>query len=468
MMNTNTHSYNSMNTTYEPQQVSRTEIGKEILGTPDFMELLLAHMIRDKEVFRKAKQIGLVPADFATSDEYSFQLYKVFAEICMEIGDSPIGHRLMGIKIKEKIASYDIPETLIDMAGELWDGLYKIELNSSFVSDNIQPFIKRQRQYKIKSSYGEDPDKLLAELSKLSIEISNNEEDTDVVVYEPLKELVYKESITTIPTGLRKIDEIGGGLALGKFGMIVSTSGGYKTGTGVNFAYKSAYDGLNTVYVSGEEPGYDIAQRFNARMFGINYSALYRGNCKEQLTEAWKNRGESVRRAADHFKILDFHSKRFTVNDIIKYLMKFAANGFVTQQVIIDQLEFMDPLESFKNDNGTAILKRIGCECDQLISHRPIHGVTPAVWLMHQLKGAPRLNFTTEDLSMCKSLQNPCDVMLAIGNDPKSPDEILISSLKSRHCPAFSFMYKAIKEFMRIEEKSASPRDHMAKNKGNM
>ena len=80
------------------------------------------------------------------------------------------------------------------------------------------------------------------------------------------------EKLQRISTGIKDLDEILGGFPVGRSILITGDAGSGKTIMSLQFAIKSAENGLRTVYITTEEDETDL--NFQCNSFGWNIVPL--------------------------------------------------------------------------------------------------------------------------------------------------------------------------------------------------
>lgn len=432
---------------------------KHVLDTADFIELLLKHLIHSKEVMTRAKQSGLRGEDFTIS-EFSIPLYKIFADIALEIGEAPISQELFGVHLRSKIQSGVIQDVFSEQAIDLYVGLFnEISLNPTYINTELTNFIKRRRQQKVKALHSEDADKLLEELNKIAVELRKDEVTAQALIVNPFEKILKKSIYHLNGTGLRRVDEMVGGLAYSEFGLIIGFSGGGKTALSTFMAFLNALAGRKVAYMSIEETNEDLANRFYAQFFRVSYESLRTGTGYTELDEKFAEMIDS-----EDMKILQNNLKLFglkgmnplkpsQLGDLLD--QEFDKNGFYPDVVFVDQLQFLEPDTTIKGEQLWQAEQRTVADCD-ILSERRIGGHPFSLWVNHQAKGKLKKYFSNEDLAGFKGIIHKPEVVMGIGREKSTSNEFGIFSIKTRHSKPFMLDYEGDLEFMSFKDPASA------------
>ncbi len=429
------------------------EEDKNIFDTAEYMEQLLCHLLRDPLVMKTAKDLGLTPDDFLSSQQYGIQLYKVFASIALEVGFAPIDPQLFLQYVKIRFKVGEIHESQEDMALALWEGLYnKDTLNPFYFMASMKKFIKRVRQEKIKREHEQNTDRMLTELNKLHVKLDTNELGSEEVFRMPFAQMHESAVVELIGTGLRRVDSELGGLAHGNYGIIVGYSGGGKTALASNIARNVALRGKKVAYVSLEELESDIMNRFYAQTFSIPYGQLRTGSRMELRQKFSEEAGSvNIKKLKENLCLLNLKGHTPISARSIKALLdkRFEESGFIPELVLIDQLQFMEANDPEMELQEWQREKQVSFECDQM-SHELIGGKNFGLWVLNQAKGKFKKYFNNDDIAGYKGIIQPADTVIGIGRESLTSQDFGIFSLKSRHSTNFTVDYKGELEFMRF------------------
>lgn len=430
----------------------------QVLDSADYFEMLLKHLIRSEEVMRKAKEYGLSSEDFLASKEYGIQIYKLFADIALDIGVAPIDQHLFALQLKQKIAEGKLHENLLDQAVDLLIWIYSSgDITPNYFADNLRTFIKRRREERAKLEYSDDNDRLRSELNKINLVLQQKELSTQATIVHPFVQLLKKSIYNLICTGYNKIDLKMGGLGYGEFGLIIGYSGAGKTAFATSMATKVALLGKKVAYMSLEELTEDVSNRLYAQVFKIDYSSLHNGTGYLELEEKFNDinsiSAEQRQLLVDNLCIFGLKEEAPLKPVQLLGLLEAKAEetGFIPDLVIIDQLQFLIPNEEIGDEQEWIKEKRVAADCDQM-SHQKIKDKHFALWVLHQAKGKLKEVFTEEEIDGFKGIRHKPDTILGIGRKDRLSDDFNIFSLKARHTKNFSLPYRGRLEYMTFEE----------------
>jgi len=437
---------------------------KHLLDSADFIEQLLKHLLRSKEVLERAKELGLRGDDFLSSSEYGIQSYKIIADLALSIGTGPISQDLLGIHIRSYIEAGKIHDAIQEQIIDLFVGLYHGELNPEYFANEFKNFIKRRRQERAKLEHSDDADELAQALTKIAVDLSADEAYAKASIVNPFQQIIKKSIYQMVGTGLRRLDvSLGGGIGYGEFGLIIGFSGSGKTLMSTLMSKNAAIAGKKSAYFSFEESHEDLANRYYSQVYKIPYGELRSGAGYSELEEKFNNEYD-----ADYRRLLIENLRLFAMKGsghmkpsaILELLIRnYEETGFIPDVVYVDQLQFLEPEKRFKQDQSWGIEKRIAEDFDS-VSHQKIGDRLVAWWLNHQAKGKVKLRFTRDDIDGFKGIIHKPETVIGIGRENERSDDFLIFSLKSRHSKGFELPYKGVLEYMSLEdppEQSAAP-----------
>lgn len=428
----------------------------------DFDELILGHLVRSPEVFKKAKALRMEADDFLTSFVAGIQTYKVIGELVLGLNmDRPIPKSILELEIRQKVTAGAFQEIEEESLQELIDSFYAIEIRHSYICEHLFDFIKHRRLSKIQQSTTTTTE--MYEKMKESAQHFENINALDTVAdFAPFDRPIFVEEIDYRDTGFRGLSEAMGGFQPEECSLIMAGSGVGKTACAVNIA-EAVSKTVNVGYLSLEEPPAHLIQRFYAKKFELSYSKLRYGNPqeKELLASKFADLEKPDRAALRRLKIIDArHMFPINVDTIKGLLEKYAAEGFIIDTLIIDQMDYLTPAKVLpKGSDKWREYEQISFECDELSMYR-IQGEHPiSVVVLHQLRGAPKWDYTVDDIAGFKGIVKPFDTAIAIGKSDQDANYIRLQSIKIRHSAPFSMSYLADFEHMSFTDKSWAPKD---------
>lgn len=154
-----------------------------------------------------------------------------------------------------------------------------------------------------------------------------------------------------IPTGLHLLDRhLAGGLGAGEVGIVLAGTGVGKSMMLVFLASEALRQGLNVLYYTFELSDHMCALRLDAKLSGIELSALlgdskgdYRGAVDKKLKAIRATTGKEPR-----VIIKEYPTKTASITTIRTHLMKLRAKGFVPDIILVDYADIMKPISTYK------------------------------------------------------------------------------------------------------------------------
>lgn len=426
---------------------------KALYDSKEFTESLLAHLFRSPEVLELAKQLRMTGEDFLVSADTGVQHYKVLADIALSnsLPTVEVTMMLLKARFKEGQLSY----IMADEVCRVVESIYKLTLHQEFMREHAPLFVKHRRQTRVMLEHGHDPDKLYHKLQAIGEDSTKLQLTQQVVSICPFEKLVRPLITQRIRTGIGHLDERMQGLAYGEYGILLGFSGAGKTAYSSNLARGLVTTGKKALYLSLEEPASNIADRIYANFFKVNYTALHNGD-RMELEQKFNELDPVQRQLLGHnLRIEDLRALCPINTEVIKqYLEKlYKENNYHPDVVIIDQMEYMEPVALDSTEPRWAQLEKITHDCDKL-SHSKIANQHPfSLWVQHQVNGKPKLNFSTPDIAGFKGVIKPADFVLGLGKENERSDCFRIFSLKVRHTAPFSVDLKGTLEHMTFLQK---------------
>jgi replicative DNA helicase len=415
----------------------------------DYIELIIKALFRDKHSLQKALDLRLEPSDFGT-----INVYRLFVDCALSIGDAPISSKLCLAKSKDLFEKHSITDSQKSTVLQFWEYIYTDEeINSDYITKNLADFLKFRRYQTLKVDKINDPEELINQATKLVSDIQLKDSTEGVVEFNPFEQLVLVEHKDSLMTGFSAVDAVARGLNYQEFGMILGHSGSGKTAMAVYSAIQNAKAGKKVLYLSLEEPAQNICSRLYSNMFRINYTDLHKGSVivQQDLRDAFAAMNCRDKGLMQNLKIHDLRNiTPVSAKYIENYLDKlYNTTGYHPDLVYIDQLDYLTATGHF--DAEWQKYSKAAFEVDELCDHL-IGGQHPfSVWLLHQATGKMTRRFSNAEISGFKGIIKPTDMCLAIGRDSSQDQIVSIFSLKSRHAKNFQFDYIAELEYMNFE-----------------
>lgn len=439
----------------------------------DYDELVLTHLIRSKKVFELAKELKLSGDDFLSSQLLGEPVYKLIAESILAINTSPINPNLLLVEIKSQAEASFITD--LDSIPEFIETAYAAILNEDIICLELPAFIRHRRLLKAHEQNRKDPTKLYEEMNKIAVDLSTTENKQNVVSSNPFAAPVYVKQVAGIPTGFTKIDLKLHGLARGECGLLIGHSGSGKTAVASNFARLAALEGFKVLYFSLEEPYQNIVHRWYASQFNISYTQLHFGinpgssgsTQKMDLQVEFDNMDPTVKETLGNLRIIDARAKTPINTDELKTLLEEeAAKGFIPDVVIIDQLDYMEPLKKMPPGvQDWQKYQQTAFELDYFSQYKIAGEHEFGLWVVHQGKGGMKWEFGYDDIAGFRGIVKPFDMCLGVGRFSKEEPYINLFSIKTRHTEHVKQSYYAEFQYMKFTERTWTPPDKEAPGK---
>jgi hypothetical protein len=426
-----------------------------IYNSNDFDELVLAHLIRSPAIYNRAKKLKIEGDDFLTSRTAGIQLYKEIAELVLRLNVCPLPKNILELELNVLTETGTVSGVEPEDIENLINWFYSTDLSDPYVDEHLVNFIKHRRFSKVQQEET-DGVQLFTRLSEVDLSIPKTDKS---VTLAPFATPVLCAPNAGISTGFLKLDNsMGGGTHRQECGLIMAASGSGKTAVGINIAI-GGMRSHNTLYISLEEPADYLTQRYYARLFQLNYTQLKNGDEQEQerLIQNFNEMTNIEKSMYSRLRIIDGRSLcPITYKGIWELIEKEAQNGFVADVVIIDQLDYMAPDKNLpKNVDRWRELEQITMEVDLMSSMR-LGSKYFGMWVLHQIRGKPKWEYTYDDIAGFKGVVKPFDHATGIGRMPGTP-YMNFHSLKTRHGDHFSHSYLGDLAHMTFHESDFQP-----------
>jgi hypothetical protein len=423
-----------------------------MIGTDEYIELLLLHLVNCPEVMAKAKRFNLVGDDVVINEVYGTQLYEAFLDAVMAVGEAPVAPALF-------MSHLAVSERPIEQEDENFQRLLEFvydtgsPLNPGYFVTTMKEFIKAMRWRKVKFQWDDDPEQLLEHWRPIATALAIDNCEAQAVHVRPFENMIIKPHENTIGTGIAALDNEGCGLNLGEYGLIIGYTGGGKTAFGVNITLNNALAGRRSQFISLEEDETEIAQRYYSNLFEINYTELHKGHANIQLVEMFRQPPSpaAIEMLNRNLCLTGMKGVQGVTPGIIYDVMlrNFENTGFAPSIVVLDQMQFLTPDGYKKTMDGWEKEKLVAAELDEL-SHKTIGGHKFCLWVLHQAKGNRKRRFKEEDVEGYKGISHTTDLVLGIGRDSESSDECSVFTLKNRHGAEFDVDVQTELQYMRF------------------
>ena len=189
------------------------------------------------------------------------------------------------------------------------------------------------------------------QLVEEAMTVGNRSEEASSPLEDVERDL-SKDSVITVPTGVKKLDEtLGGGLDIGKIGLIMGGTSFGKTSMTTGFAaYEAAfqcegndYGGFKVLQIIFEDSKRDINRKYFSRMSQIETRSI---NESEETTQAVReavNNHPDYEFIKDNIRIMPLDTGEYSASRIKEAIKKKINEGFRPNVVIIDYFECLEP-----------------------------------------------------------------------------------------------------------------------------
>lgn len=275
------------------------------------------------------------------------------------------GYDMIMIELRSKARTDDDVQYYEETIGKIkkasTEGIYEI----SRLAEN---FFKQQEMIKVANKVKEiagsgNLDKF-DECNQMWENIMNiKRRDTDTT--SPLENIendLSQESIISIPTGIKRLDEeLGGGLDKGKIGVIIGSMGFGKTSMTTCIAANAAttraednnYEGYKVLQIIFEDTHRDIHRKYFAKLSQVETRKLNENeDTTNKVREILRNHPDSEL-INNNIRIMRLHSGEKSASDIRQIIKQKINEGFCPDLVIVDYFGCVAPEPGFAKEDIT-------------------------------------------------------------------------------------------------------------------
>jgi len=424
----------------------------DLFMTDDFSELVLKHIIRDKDAYLAAKRAGLLPEDMVNSTA-GLTIYRDLTATVFDIESTPISKELFLTHVKQQMGEdKHLAIYTVNQIAALCDWIYNGELNSSYIIPKLIDFKKIRRLTKSKQKCGDDVIGMKDAFLEIEKEDVQARVTSKVRSVKPFQTIVKHNPIQGITFGFPIFDDKFGGIAAEECGLLVGMSGSGKTAVASALSFNAACGrGRKVLYISAEEPMENIVSRWYANAFDISYSHLHRGQAEWEKEQAFREMDELDKLALANLDVVDVRQLApIDKAALIEVVESKAQEGFVPELVVIDQMDYIKPMRPSKN--RWEDYERVSFDLDEFSQHKIANEAHFGLVAIHQGKGEPQWEFGYDDIAGFRGIVKPFDWALGVGRRSRKSDRVHLFSMKVRHSEQFSCKFLADFEHMRFTE----------------
>lgn len=325
-------------------KLSKNTLG--YLGT-DFQYRLVNAFIENPTFFKDLYSI--IDQNMFT-EQYLRLVVAIMKDYCDKHNTVP-SYDLISMKLNERASSdvekqyYD--ETIEMLKGQTTEGIDEIE-------DMAERFFKQQNWIRVANeirkiagdgdmSHYDD----CQELINGAIAVGRHTDESSSP-YDNVDDDLSKEVVTTIPTGVSKLDEsLGGGLDKGKLGLIIGSAGFGKTSMTTCFSANAAvcktksnnYKGFKVLQICFEDSPRDIRRKYMSKISQVETCKLNENEGTTAKVKALLENYPDRDLIKNNIRIMKLESGEVTSTEIKNIIQRKTNEGFKPDVVVIDYFE---------------------------------------------------------------------------------------------------------------------------------
>ena len=349
-------------------KVNKSNLG--YLGI-DFQYRLIASFFNDQGFF---SDLNTIIDQNMFTDQYLRSIVSIIKEYFLKYGSVP-NYEMLQIKINEKGLSEDdmqyYAETIEKLKKAPIEGYKEIE-------DMAMKFFKQQNIIKVanklKTTAADGDISKYEECQRIledALAIGRHLDDDEWHPFDSLDDDLSKEAVTTIPTGIDKLDEVlGGGLDKGKIGLIICPSGKGKTSLTTCFAGNAAickteqndYQGFKVLQIVFEDRKRDMNRKVISKVTQVETRKINSSTEQENAIREMIANFPDRDLMNQNLLMKKLPTGEYTATDIKEIIKKKINQGYYPDLVIVDYLECIKPEPGTSKDDitereGTTIRK---------------------------------------------------------------------------------------------------------------
>ena len=277
--------------------------------------------------------------------------------------NSMISYDMLTIKLNEKVTNDDEKKYYTEIIDKLkhtsTDGHEEIELMA-------EKFFKQQNLIKvankIKEVAGSGDIERYDECQRMLEEAASigRKDRTVTRPLENIEALIQKEDVVTIPTGIKRLDELlEGGLDKGQVGLIICGSGLGKTSLTTCFGFNAAIhkckennnEGYKVLQIVFEDKNNDVGRKYLAKLTQIEAKQIGKDEETNNLVRRISSESPYTQMLNDNVKVMRLKSGEKTASDIKEEILKERNRGFWADVVIVDYFGCVKPERGFNSNS---------------------------------------------------------------------------------------------------------------------
>lgn len=319
----------------------------------EFERGILSQALQDKEFFERASRV--LDAHKFSSEQFSL-IWRVAWESYIKHKEL-VSKSLLLRRIHKKIENVEDLEAYVETIRTLYSKkskTAKIELEEleQFVRYNDVSVALERTVDLLDDGRVDDAYKTLRSLSQNQVKIRNYTrikwiEEFPERLATSKKEKEHPETCVRVPTGLRALDNVIGGIQAGELGLLMGVTGAGKSMTMTNFVNGAVTRGHRGLYVALEMPAKQIAMRQDARAFRVLYDKLkYYNFSKEDRKLIIRKYKKFWKRFKDKLQIVSMPLNRCDITTLEGLLDDLKQeDGFVPEVIFVDSGDHLNALD---------------------------------------------------------------------------------------------------------------------------
>jgi archaellum biogenesis ATPase FlaH len=157
-----------------------------------------------------------------------------------------------------------------------------------------------------------------------------------------LKRIQDNPSLGGVKTGIRRVDDLSGGIMPGELGILIAPSGIGKTFLLGNLALNAWKEGKNVVFISLEMGLNELQYRFDSRITKILYSKFRKAELTKKEFDDWTKKIDWLKKRKKNFFEVVCLPRKCSANEVEEKLVEIQnETGQETDLLIIDYLNLM-------------------------------------------------------------------------------------------------------------------------------
>ena len=273
----------------------------------------------------------------------------------------------------------------------------------------------------------------------------------------------HPELYTGIRTGLKRFDELTGGLFKAELTIFFGLTGKGKSTVLKNIASHMRRNGYSILHVANEENSMQVQGKYHSLENQIAYSKLKKGEYDPSEYDKWKAYNDEQKIKKGDIYVLNI-PQMTDVTLIEKAYIELKQKGIVIDVIIIDYMDLMAPSRKAYSENDeqakvTNDCKQLSIDCDV-----PVVSATQAATASEKQEMKDKPFLTASDIYGTKRKAHSANTLIGLVNktatvaatektiEERNIQKLIFCVPKNRDGPIFSFRQKLIANIGLLEE----------------